>query len=61
LSTREAEVLRLVASGLTNPEIAERLFLSRRTVDTHLQRIYGKLDVSGRAAAARFASEHGLT
>jgi len=54
-------VLGLVAQGLTNPLVAERLFLSSRTVDAHLQRIYGKLDVPTRGAAIRFAVEHGLT
>jgi DNA-binding NarL/FixJ family response regulator len=61
LTEREVEVLRLVAAGLTNIEVADQLFLSRRTVDTHLQRAYGKLGVTGRAAATRFVVEHGLT
>jgi predicted ATPase/DNA-binding CsgD family transcriptional regulator/transcriptional regulator with XRE-family HTH domain len=60
LTEREADVLRLVALGLTNHEVADRLFLSRRTVDTHLHRVYEKLGVSGRAAATRFAVEHKL-
>jgi DNA-binding NarL/FixJ family response regulator len=60
LTPRELEVLRLVALGLTNHEVADRLFLSRRTVDTHLHRVYEKLGVSGRAAATRFAIEHDL-
>ena len=60
LSEREAEVLRLVATGMTNAQIAERIFLSRRTVDAHVQRIYAKLDVNSRAAATRFAVDHGL-
>jgi DNA-binding CsgD family transcriptional regulator len=60
LSRREAEVLRLVAAGLSNAEVAERLFLSPRTVDAHLRRIYPKLGVAGRAAAVRFAVDHGL-
>ncbi|MDP9364081.1 MAG: response regulator transcription factor, partial [Chloroflexota bacterium] len=60
LSEREAEVLRLVASGLSNAEVAERLFLSPHTVNAHLRRIYDKLDVSSRSAATRFALEHGL-
>ena len=60
LTAREVEVLRLVAEGLTNPQVAERLYLSRRTVDAHLQRIYAKLDVNSRGAAIRFAIQHGL-
>ena len=60
LSAREAEVLRLVASGLTNAEVAEKLFLSSRTVNWHLTSIYRKLGLHSRAEAARFASEHGL-
>jgi DNA-binding CsgD family transcriptional regulator len=60
LSAREVEVLRLVADGLTDAEVAERLFLSRRTVSTHLTSIYTKLGVSSRAAATRFAVENGL-
>lgn len=60
LTPREAEVLRLVAQGLPYAEIAERLFLSPRTVGTHLTNIYGKLAVDNRAAATRLAIEHGL-
>ena len=60
LTAREVEVLGLVAQGLTNPLVAERLFLSPRTVDAHLLRIYGKLDVPNRGAAIRFAVEQGL-
>jgi len=60
LSAREAEVLRLVATSLTNAEIAERLYLSPRTVQAHLYTIYRKLDVGTRAEATRFAIEHGL-
>jgi ATP/maltotriose-dependent transcriptional regulator MalT len=60
LSKREVEVLRLVASGFSNAEVAERLFLSPRTVGAHLQRIYGKIDVSTRATATKFAVDHGL-
>ncbi|HEX5164139.1 MAG TPA: BREX system ATP-binding domain-containing protein [Thermomicrobiales bacterium] len=61
LSAREVEVLRLVAEGLTDAEVAERLFLSRRTVSTHLTSIYTKLGVNSRTAATRFAVEHGIT
>jgi DNA-binding NarL/FixJ family response regulator len=60
LSARESEVLRLVATGLTNAEVAERLFLSSRTVDWHTGSIYRKLGLHSRAEATRFASEHGL-
>ncbi|HEX5505319.1 MAG TPA: response regulator transcription factor, partial [Thermomicrobiales bacterium] len=61
LSAREVEVLRLVATGMRDAEIAERLYLSPRTVSTHLTSIYNKLGISSRAAATRFALEHGLT
>jgi DNA-binding NarL/FixJ family response regulator len=60
LSAREAEVLRLVATGLTNAEVAKELFLSSRTVDWHLSSIYRKLGFHSRTEAARFASDHGL-
>jgi ATP/maltotriose-dependent transcriptional regulator MalT len=55
LSTREVEVLRLVAAGRSNPEIAEALFISPRTVTTHLTHIFDKLDVEGRAEAVAHA------
>jgi class 3 adenylate cyclase/DNA-binding CsgD family transcriptional regulator len=55
LSAREREVMRLVAEGLTNEEIAERLFLSVRTVERHLSNVYVKLRVSGKAARAAAA------
>jgi predicted ATPase/DNA-binding NarL/FixJ family response regulator len=60
LSAREADVLRLVAGGLTNAEVAEKLFLSSRTVDWHLGTIYRKLGSHSRTEAARFAAEHDL-
>jgi DNA-binding CsgD family transcriptional regulator len=60
LTEREAEVLGLVAEGLTNAQVADRLYLSPRTVDFHLRSIYGKLGVSSRAAATRYAVEHHL-
>jgi DNA-binding NarL/FixJ family response regulator len=53
-------VLRLVASGLSDAEVAERLFLSVRTVNAHLRSIYRKAGVRSRAAAGRFAEENGL-
>jgi DNA-binding NarL/FixJ family response regulator len=60
LTAREAEVLRLVAEGMTNAQVAERLYLSPRTVHRHLNSIYRKIGTNSRAAAARFATEHGL-
>jgi DNA-binding CsgD family transcriptional regulator len=60
LSAREVEVLRLVAQGMTSALVAEELFISPNTVNRHLNSIYGKLGVNSRAAAARFAVEHGL-
>ena len=60
LSEREVEVARLVASGCSNPEIAERLVISRRTAEHHVQHIYAKVGVSSRAGLALFAHEHGL-
>ena len=60
LTQREAEVLGLVAHGLTNAEIARRLFISPRTVGQHLRSIYPKLAVSSRAGATRYAIEHRL-
>ena len=56
LSRREHEVLELVAAGLSNEEIAERLFLSTRTVERHLSNIYSKLRLSGKAARAAAAA-----
>lgn len=60
LTAREAEVLRLVSQGMTNPQVANQLFLSPRTVDAHMLRILSKLEVPNRGAAIRFAVEHGL-
>jgi HD-GYP domain-containing protein (c-di-GMP phosphodiesterase class II) len=60
LSEREIEVLRLVADGCSNPDIAKRLFISRRTAEHHVQHIYTKIGVSSRAGAALFAMEHDL-
>jgi DNA-binding CsgD family transcriptional regulator/tetratricopeptide (TPR) repeat protein len=60
LSAREVEVLRLVADGLTNAQVAERLFISPHTINAHLTTIYAKLAVPSRAAAIRFALDHGL-
>jgi len=60
LTTRELEVLRLLARGLRNKEIAARLFVSERTVNFHLANIYQKLQVSGRTEALSKALEQGL-
>ena len=60
LSAREIEVLRLVASGKSNRDIAAELVISERTVARHVQNIFAKLRLSSRAAASVFASERGL-
>ena len=60
LSERELEVLQLIAEGLTNPEIADRLFLSLNTVKVHTRNIYGKLDVHHRAQAVARARALGV-
>ena len=60
LTAREVEVLRLVARGLSNPQIARELYLSEKTVARHLSNIFGKIEVSSRTAAAAFAFEHQL-
>jgi len=60
LTAREVEVLRLVAQGLTDAQVAEQLVISPRTVNWHLTSIYSKLQVSSRAAATRFAIEQHL-
>jgi len=60
LTAREVEVLRLVAQGLSDAQVAEKLVISPRTVNSHLTSIYNKLGVDSRAAATRFAVEHQL-
>lgn len=60
LSERELEVLRMIALGLTNAEIGERLFVSVRTIETHRSHIHQKLDVRTRAELVRRAREGGL-
>jgi DNA-binding NarL/FixJ family response regulator len=60
LSVRELEVLRLVATGQTNREIAHRLLLSERTVPVHIRNILIKTNSPNRTAAAAFALRHGL-
>jgi DNA-binding NarL/FixJ family response regulator len=58
LSRRETEVLELVAAGISNEEIADRLYLSVRTVERHLTNIYAKLRLSGKAARAGAAARY---
>ncbi len=60
LTSRQAEVLQLLADGLSNKEIAARLYLSRGTVERHLTTIYHKLGLGGRVDAVRYAVENGL-
>jgi DNA-binding CsgD family transcriptional regulator len=60
LTERQVEVLRLVAGGLSNPEIASRLVISRRTAERHVQDVYARIGVSSRAGAALYALEHDL-
>jgi ATP/maltotriose-dependent transcriptional regulator MalT len=60
LSARELEVLRLVAEGLTDGQVAERLYLSSRTVNAHLRSVYRKLGAGSRAAAVKRADELSL-
>ena len=60
LSARELEVLRLLATGLTDAQIAEQLVLSLHTIHAHLRTIYSKLGVTSRSAATRYAFEHQL-
>jgi DNA-binding NarL/FixJ family response regulator len=60
LTAREVEVLRLLATGLTDAQIAEHLVLSLHTVHAHLRTIYSKLGVTSRSAATRYAFEHQL-
>ena len=60
LTPREVEVLKLLAQGLSNKEIAERLTISPKTAGTHVEHIYAKIDASSRAVASLFAVQHGL-
>jgi DNA-binding NarL/FixJ family response regulator len=60
LTAREVEVLRWVAEGLTDAQVAQKLVISPRTVNTHLTSIYNKLGVDSRTAATRFAVDHQL-
>ena len=60
LTHREAEVLRLIALGKSNPEIAQELVVSIRTVTTHVSNIFSKINATNRAEAATYATRHGL-
>jgi len=60
LTTREAEVLRLIGAGFTNREIAERLVVSEATVKTHINHVFAKIGARDRAAAINYAARHGL-
>jgi DNA-binding NarL/FixJ family response regulator len=60
LTEREIEVLRCVAQGLTDAQVAEHLIISPRTVHSHLNSIYSKLGITSRSAATRYAIEHNL-
>jgi DNA-binding NarL/FixJ family response regulator len=60
LTAREVEVLRFMAQGLPYAEIADKLVISRRTVNSHVTSIFSKLVVTARAAATRFAIDHHL-
>jgi DNA-binding CsgD family transcriptional regulator len=59
-SAREVEVLRLLALGMSNKEIAQRLLMSPKTAGNHIEHIYAKIDATNRAAASLFAVHHGL-
>ncbi len=61
LSRRELDVLRLMAQGLGNREIASRLFISEKTVKSHVTSVFGKLQVTDRTQAVLYAVRHGLT
>ena len=60
LTETEAMIAELAATGMTNPEIAAAAFVSRKTVEANLSKVYRKLGVPNRAGAVRYALEHGL-
>ena len=60
LTQREAEILGMIARGMTNPEIAAQLFLSNHTIKTHISRIFAKTGSRDRAAAIGYAHRHNI-
>ena len=60
LTAREVEILALMADGLSNPEIAARLYIGQTTVKTHINNAFAKIGVRNRAEAVHYAHEHGL-
>jgi DNA-binding NarL/FixJ family response regulator len=60
LTQREAEILGMIARGMTNPEIAAQLFLSNHTIKTHISRIFAKTGARDRAAAIGYAHRHNI-
>ncbi|MFY9864584.1 MAG: helix-turn-helix transcriptional regulator, partial [Trebonia sp.] len=60
LTQREAEILGMIAHGMTNPEIAAQLFLTNHTVKTHISRIFAKTGSRDRAAAIGYAHRHNI-
>jgi DNA-binding NarL/FixJ family response regulator len=60
LTEREAEVLLLLSQGQSNPQIAESLVISRKTVEHHLEHIYNKIGVTTRTSAVVYAVQHGI-
>ena len=60
MSSRELEVLRLVANGASNPDISKTLYISRRTVEHHVEHILAKLTVTSHTAAVAYALTHEL-
>ncbi len=60
LTTKKIEIIRYIANGLTNKEIAAKLFLSAGTIDTHRKNILAKLNLKNTAALVKYALEHNL-